>query len=169
MKFKLLFSVFALSLIIASCGGNKTKTLSLTDIPFEYQGPLFEGSNPAQYVVAVDLKSIFKEEFKEGMSADRVVLKKAEITSNDSSGFDGINALVMSLAGDNAELKMQELAVINPIPAGAKVAILNPSSEAEATDFFSEKQFYLVLDASLAKDMEKNLKLSGNFEFEIRY
>jgi hypothetical protein len=164
------FTILILGAILFfSCGGGKTKTHALKDIEFTFEGPLYEGSNPAQYVVSVDLKSIFGSEFKEGMSVDRAILKKAEIFSEDTSGFSGISALVLSLASDNAELQMQELAVINHINPDAKSAELVPSSEAEASDFFNEKQFYLVLDATLAKDIESNLKLKGNFEFELGY
>lgn len=163
----ILLSFFAI--LSMSCGGGKSKTFTLNNIEFVYEGPLYEGSNPAQVVIAVDLKSIFQDEFKDGMSVDQATLKKAEITPGDSTGFEGISALVLSLAGDNEELKMQELAVINPIQSKAQTATLSPSAEAEATGFFNEKQFYLVLDATLAKDLETNLKLIGNFEFELTY
>lgn len=169
MKTLHLSTLILFAVLFISCGGGKTKTHTLKDIEFNYEGPLFEGSNPSQYVVSVDLKSIFGSEFKEGMSVDRAVLKKAEIFSVDTSGFSGIGALVMSLASDNAELQMQELAVINPIKPDAKSAELVPSAEAEASDFFNEKQFYIVLDATLVKDLESNLKLKGNFEFELSY
>lgn len=169
MKTLHLSTLILFAVLFISCGGGKTITHTLKDIEFTYEGPLFEGSNPAQYVVSVDLKSIFGSEFKEGMSVDRAILKKAEIFSVDTSGFSGISALVLSLASDNAELQMQELAVINPIKPDAKSAELVPSAEAEASDFFNEKQFYIVLDATLAKDLESNLKLKGNFEFELSY
>lgn len=152
-----------------SCGGGKTKTHVLKNIEFAFEGPLYEGSNPAQYVVSVDLKSIFGSEFEEGMSVDRAKLKKAEIFSSDSSGFSGIGALVLSLAADNSDLQMQELAVVNPLKPDTKSVELLPSSEAESGDYFNEKQFYLVLDATLTKDSEQNIKLRGNFEFELSY
>jgi hypothetical protein len=169
MKTRYVIHLLFCAILFFSCSGGKTKMHTLKDIEFTYEGPLFEGSNPSQYVVSVDLKSIFGSEFKEGMSVDRAVLKKAEIFSVDTSGFSGIGALVMSLASDNAELQMQELAVINPIKPDAKSAELVPSAEAEASGFFNEKQFYIVLDATLAKDLESNLKLKGNFEFELSY
>jgi hypothetical protein len=158
-----------LQVAFISCGENKSKTLVLKDIEFNFEGPLFEGSNPSQYVVNVDLSEVLKEDYTEGMSIDKVLLKKAEILASDSLGFQSINAFVLSAAGDNPELKMQELAVINPLPAAVRSVQLSPSTEAEATNFFAEKQFYLVLDASLAKDREENIKLLGNFEFELHY
>jgi hypothetical protein len=163
--------VFSLvSFLMVSCGGNqKTKTYSLNDIEFVYEGPLFEGSNPAQYIAKVDLKAIFKEDFKEGMSIEKVVLKKADVIASDASMYDGISSLVLSLSADNPEIKMQELAVLNPVEKGITQAVLKPSLKADAADFFSEKQFYIVLDATLSKDIEMGLNLKGNFEFELSY
>jgi hypothetical protein len=169
MKLNTIVAICLIAFLSFSCGGGKTKTFTLNNLEFTYEGPLYEGSNPAQVVVAVDLKSIFQDEFKEGISVDHATLKKAEISPGDSTGFEGISALVLSLAGDNEDLKMQELAVINPIQAKAQSAVLSPSAEADATGFFNEKQFYLVLDATLAKDLESSIKLKGNFEFELTY
>jgi hypothetical protein len=169
INFIKLVCVCLLQVAISSCGENKSKTFVLKDIEFTFEGPLFEGSNPSQYTVSVDLAKVLKEEYSEGMSLEKVLLKKAEIHANDTLGFQHVNAFVLSAAGDNPELKMQELAVLNPLPANARSVQLIPSTEAEATNFFAEKQFYLVLDASLAKDREENIKLLGNFEFELHY
>jgi hypothetical protein len=159
-----------LSFLLLSCGGDKKdKSFILKDIEFVYEGPLYEGSNPAQYVAAIDLKSIFKEDYKEGMTIENALLKKAEVVPGELSSFGGISALVLSLSADNPEIKMQELAVLNPIDSTASKAVLKPSPKADATDFFGEKQFYVVLDATLAKDIETGLKLKGNFEFELTY
>lgn len=169
MTNKITILLVLFSLFLVSCGKKKSKLFTLKDVEFNYEAPLYEGSNPGQHIVVVDLQAIFKDEFKEGMSVNHAVLKKAEVFAADSSGFDGISSFVMSLAADNAELKMQELAVINPLVKGSSSAILIPSSSAEATDYFAEKQFYLILDVTLAKDLESNLKLKGDFEFELEY
>jgi hypothetical protein len=76
---------------------------------------------------------------------------------------------VFSLASDNPDLAMQELAVINPINAKLKSVKLKPSKEADATDFFAEKQVYVILDASFIKDVNANVSLKGTFEFEVKY
>jgi len=158
------------SILILSCRGeNKTKPFILKDIEFVYEGPLYEGSNPAQYVAAIDLKAILKDDYKEGMTIENAVLKKAEVVPGESGTFGGISALVLSLSADNPDIKMQELAVLNPVDTASSKAVLKPSPKAEAADFFGEKQFYVVLDATLAKDIEAGLKLKGNFEFELGY
>ena len=158
------------SFLMLSCGGdNKTKSFILKDVEFVYEGPLYEGSNPAQFVAVIDLKAIFKDDYKEGMTIENAILKEAEVVPSESGSFGGISALVLSLSADNPEIKMQELAVLNPVDTAASKAVLKPSPKAEAADFFGEKQFYVVLDASLAKDMEVGLKLKGSFEFELSY
>lgn len=153
-----------------ACGApENTKTFTLKDIEFKYEGPLFQGSNPSQYVAKIDLKEILGEDYKEGLQVENAVLKNATVACVDPKNFQDINALVFSLASDNPDLAMQELAVINPINAKLKSVKLKPSKEADATDFFAEKQVYVILDASFIKDVNANVSLKGTFEFEVKY
>ncbi len=158
------------SFLMLSCGGNqKNKSFVLQDVEFVYDGPLYEGSNQATFTVEIDLKAIFKDAYKDGITIEHAELKEAKIVPTDSESFAGISALVLSLASDNADIKMRELAVLNPVDTLASKAFLKPSPKADATDYFGEKQFYVVLDATLAKDMEASLKLKGDFKFELSY
>ena len=153
-----------------ACGApENTKSFTLKDIEFKYEGPLFQGSNPSQYIAKIDLKEILGEDYKEGLQVQNAVLKNATVACVDPKNFQDINALVFSLASDNPDLAMQELAVINPINAKLKSVKLKPSKEADATDFFAEKQVYVILDASFIKDVNANVSLKGTFEFEVKY
>ena len=153
-----------------ACGApENTKSFSLKDIEFKYEGPLFQGSNPAQYIAKIDLKEILGDDYKEGLQVENAVLKNATVACVDPKNFQDINALVFSLASDNPDLAMQELAVINPINAKLKSVKLKPSKEADATDFFAEKQVYVILDASFINDVNANVSLKGTFEFEVKY
>jgi hypothetical protein len=153
-----------------ACGApENTKSFSLKDIEFKYAGPLFQGSNPAQYIAKIDLKEILGDDYKEGLQVENAVLKNATVACVDPKNFQDINALVFSLASDNPDLAMQELAVINPINAKLKSVKLKPSKEADATDFFAEKQVYVILDASFINDVNANVSLKGTFEFEVKY
>jgi len=87
----------------------------------------------------------------------------------DSSNFDGVNNFVVSLASDNPELQMKELAFMNPVKAGTIDANLSVSNEVTAEDYFGEKQFYIVVDAGLSKDIEADMIFRGDFEFELSY
>ena len=158
----------ALILVLSSCGGGGEKsTFTLKDVEFSVTGPLYEGPNPAQYIVKVDLKAILGEKYKEGIKISNAVLKSANIKATDSSNFDGIGSFVMSLASDNADLQMKELAFLNPVKPGTKVASLSVSNEVAFEDYFGEKQFYLIIDAGLATDLESDLSFKGDFEFEL--
>ncbi|MFM8995977.1 MAG: hypothetical protein ACKOI1_06975, partial [Bacteroidota bacterium] len=105
----------------------------------------------------------------DGVKITHVMLKSAHIRSVDSSNFDGVNNFVVSLASDNPELQMKELAFLNPVKAGTTDANLSVSNEVTAEDYFAEKQFYIVVDAGLAKDVEADLTFKGDFEFELTY
>lgn len=146
-----------------------TKSFTLNAIQFEYAGPLFQGSNPAQYTAKIDLKEILGNDYKEGIKIKNAVLKNATIQCVDPASFQDINALVFSFASDNPALSMQELAVVNPINAKLNSVKLKPSKEANVTDYFREKQVYLILDASFLKDVNANVSLQGAFEFELKY
>jgi ABC-type molybdate transport system substrate-binding protein len=61
------------------------------------------------------------------------------------------------------------LAFLNPVKAGTTDATLSISNEVTAEDYFAEKQFYIVVDAGLAKDIEANMVFKGDFEFELTY
>lgn len=163
--------VLSLSLLLFySCStSDKKKTFKLEDIEFVYAGPIFEGSNPAQYIATIDLKAILGDDYVEGIEIDKASLKKALVKMVNPESAVDINALVLSLASDNPELQMQELAVVNPISSNKGEVSLKPSPTAEATDFFAEKTVYVILDASFVKDVDIDVVLKGTFEFELEY
>jgi hypothetical protein len=47
--------------------------------------------------------------------------------------------------------------------------VLSVSNEVTAEEYFAEKQFYLIVDASLLKDLEANMVFKGDFDFELSY
>ena len=174
---KILSNVFLTTFVLISgvaflgCNSEKNnKTVVLENIEFVLEGPLYSGSNPAQYKYEVDLKSILGKDYKEGATINSATLKNAKIESADSNtNFNKINSFVLSLASDNKDVKMQELALLNPILANSKVADLKPSAEANAKGFLKEKHFYIVLDADLKEDIEDNLKFTANLIFTVNY
>ena len=166
---KILLFVVGVWLLYACGAPENTKTFTLKDIEFKYEGPLFQGSNPSQYVAKIDLKEILGADYKEGIQIEKAVLKTATVQSIEPKNFQDINALVVSIASDNPDLSMKELAVVNPIKSAAKKVQLKPSKEADATDYFTEKQVYVILDASFVNDVNANVTLKGSFEFEVKY
>jgi hypothetical protein len=166
---KIAFILLSMVLLGACSSADQTKTFKLENIEFMYGGPLFEGSNSAQYVAKIDLKEILGADYEEGMEIDEAALKKAFVEIVKPEGCTDISSFVMSLASDNPDLAMQELAVVNPIKAyGGKIK-LKPSPSAEATDYFAEKSVYVVLDASFLKDVDVDVLVKGTFEFDLKY
>ncbi len=159
------------SFFLTACSSDKkNQTITLKNVEFTLEGPLYSGSNPAQLTYQVDLKTLMGDQFVEGASIHSASLASARIISNDSAGnLDLINSFVLSLASDNKDVKMQELALLNPVPAASKTADLKPSAEAKADDFFKEKQFYIVLDADLKEDIEANMSFKADLTFNVDY
>ena len=168
---KIIFAMLSLMAVLnMGCNSNgKKTTFTMKDVAFTLSGPLYEGSNPGQYIVQVDLKTILGDKYHDGVKITGASLKNATIKASDSSNFDGISSFVLSIASDNADLKMKELAVLNPVPAGSKQVTLKPAEEISADDYFGEKQFYVIVDATLSKDRDADLSFLGDFEFELQY
>lgn len=177
MKKKIFFYLLAISALVVLFifvlkllnAPKNTKNFTLESMQFEYVGPLFQGSNPAQFVAKIDLKEILGSDYKKGVKIKKATLKNAKVSCVDPSNFKAINALVLSFASDNPDLAMQELAVLNPVKSTLNSVRLKPSKEADATGFFAEKQVYVILDASFVEDVNANVSLKGSFEFELKY
>lgn len=162
------YIVFTLAAFMAfvqfSCSPNTEQaTYKLENITFDFEGPLFEGPNMGQYTVKVNLP-----EQLDGVEASQVhqaSLKSAAISAGEGTDFGLISSLVLQLASEDAE--MVQAGVLNPIPEGSTEASLQPSTEAELTDFFKGESFILVLDAGLNEDLFENMQLKGTFEFNL--
>jgi len=161
----------AITLFFGGCKSEeKNQSIALNNIEFSLEGPLYSGSNPAQYTFKVDLKTLLGENYKEGATIKSASLKSAKIRSLDSAtSMENINSFVLSFASDSKEIKMKELALLNPVPAGSKSADLKPSATATAEEFFGETQFYIVLDADLKNDVEANLAFAADLVFDVNY
>lgn len=158
-----------LMLLMNGCQSESETQTGTTECAFEWAGPLYEGSNPAQVLIKVDLAGLLGNPVPEGMKITKVQLKSAELSGDSISDLTGIGSLVLSIASDDPSLPMKELAVLNPVSAASGKAILQPSPEAELSDFFSLKSFYLVVDAGSNADRDQNLRLNGRFQWEIQY
>ena len=153
-----------MAIVHLSCSPNTEQaTYKLENINFDFEGPLFEGPNTGQYTVKVNLSDQL-----DGIEAKQIhnaTLKSAVITAGEGTDFGLVSSLVLQLASDDAE--MASAGVLNPVPEGTEEASLQPSSEAELTDFFKGESFILVLDAGLTEDLYDNMQLKGTFEFNL--
>ena len=147
----------------------QTTTVTLDALNFEWSAPLMEGSNPAQVTVSVNPQELLGDLWKEGMKIQKVVLKKAEISAENNADFTDIQSLVLSLASNNPQLHMQEIASASPVQPAYNKASLTPATQSKIDEFFGEKEFYMVLDASLKGDRDQDLRLTGQFTLEITF
>ena len=147
----------------------QTTTVTLDALSFEWSAPLMEGSNPAQVTVSVNPQELLGDLWKEGMKIQKVVLKKAEISAENNADFTDIQSLVLSLASNNPQLHMQEIASASPVQPAYNKASLTPATQSKIDEFFGEKEFYMVLDASLKGDRDQDLRLTGQFTLEITF
>lgn len=157
-KINLLF-LFSIFLILLSCK-TETKNYTLQNIEFTVEGPLFEGSNSAQYEVEVDVNKI--------QSADKINEAKfisCQLFATDSSDFSNVSGFVLQLTGENSD--MTEIALLNQVNGGSYVQ-LKPSSDKDISNFFKQNKFILLMDTYLKKDQEKNLKFKANIVFEVK-
>jgi hypothetical protein len=164
MKQALYLLAFA-ALMLASCGKEAKKNYVIQKVKLQAEGPLFDGSNTLQASYPLDLTAL-----EPGLTADKVKhvkLISAEVLTTDSLGFDGIRS--MSFTVTAADAKMQQLAVLNPMPKGISIAKLAPSTEADVKDLFKQNELILIVDVDLEGDLDGNLEYEGNFVFEVLY
>lgn len=173
LKTKILTIALGLSLsLFISCNkGSKVKTAELSDIVFEFEGPLFEGTNTAQYLYKVNLKELLNENISERNAIKSARLKSATVSMEDCEdcyGFETIKSLVLSVVSDG-EIPMKEIALLNPVNAKNNTQTLNLSEESEIGDFFNSDKIYLILDADMTEEIDDNISMKGNFKIELRY
>lgn len=169
MKLKLFIIAFASITFFSACNSSNQDTEIVVIDTFQFEGPLYEGSNPSQLVYPVDLKALLGEKFHEGMKITDATLTSATISAIDSGNLSDISSMVLSVASDNPELKMLSLGVVNPVKPNSNSAEIKPSTEANAGKYFREKQYYIVLDVGLNKDIEENISLKGEIKFKLKH
>jgi hypothetical protein len=182
MRKILLWSAVLPLLFISACGkGSKSQIVTLNDLEFSFEGPLYEGPNTAQYAWKVNLKELLKDQYQEGMKIKGAKILAAEVketecvsdsNSEESAGcygFEQIKSLVLSFASNNKAISMQESALLNPIDATKKSQTLNVSGEADLTAFLNESDVYIVLDADISEDIDDNFALRTNITLELSF
>ena len=151
--------------VLSSCQEDLKKVYVMKDIQLMAEGPLFDGPNTLQANYTIDLNQI--EEGLDLAKIKSVKLKKAEVSTEDSLGFDNVRNFVLQLTSSDAQ--MEKIAVLNPVEKGAQKVNLSASEECDLLDNFQQREIIIILDADIVGDMESNLSYKGNFEFEITY
>jgi len=151
--------------VLSSCQEDLKKVYVMKDIQLMAEGPLFDGPNTLQANYTIDLNQI--EEGLDPAKIKSVKLKKAEVSTEDSLGFDNVRNFVLQLT--SSDTQMEKIAVLNPVEKGAQKVNLSASEECDLLDNFQQREIIIILDADIVGDMESNLSYKGNFEFEITY
>jgi hypothetical protein len=101
LKMKPIALLLAISALFASCGSDQTLTYTLKDVAFTAEGPLFEGPNTMQYELTNALSDSLKSAGFTIEQLEKVQLKSASFSTNDSLGFGAFNSIALQLAAEN--------------------------------------------------------------------
>lgn len=147
-----------LSIGLWSCSGSGDhQDYTLNDVSFTVAGPVFEGSETAQYEVQLD------EALMGHVNA--ATLKSVHIHSDDSAGLSSLGSVAFSMVGNEAD--MTGMAVLNPVPAGSNEADLQVSKEADPSVYFKEGKFFLVMELGINQDLDQDVTFKGDFVFDL--
>jgi hypothetical protein len=156
---KLIWSAaLLLSVGLWSCSGSGNhQDYTLNDVSFTVSGPVFEGSETAQFEVQLDEALLGH--------VNAATLKSVHIHSDDSAGLSSLGSVAFSMVGNEAD--MTGMAVLNPVPAGSNEADLKVSTEADASVYFKEGKFFLVMELGINQDLDQDVAFKGDFVFDL--
>jgi len=160
------FSIASSLILMMSCGKVNTHPYSDVSVELFAEGPLFEGANFATGEYEVDLSAFLDEHNATLKDIQSVRLIGASLQMVDSLNFDIVSEITLSLASDQAD--MQKVGVLNPVPAGQQLVALQIAQDQEKIkSFFMEPSMTIVADFNLTQDTMIDLRMRGNFDFEI--
>lgn len=139
------------------------KPYEINDIILVAEGPLFEGSNTLQATTSIDLSKLSNSTRAENVHGGRI--SKIVLSSNDSTGFDMLNNIIVQVVSDKAG--MVQIGVLNPIEKGKSEIILNVAKDADLTDIFKQSDITIVADADLIGDRDSNLEIKAQLLFDV--
>ena len=155
------------ALLLAACSGpEEVRELRSETMSIVLEAPLFEGPNPGQYEWVFDLSESLQLE--ESREVKRARVTQAVLTPGDSLGFQKMRSFVLSLASDDPEVRMQEVAFVNPVDASLASIAMDVAEEADVAAHVAEGKAYVVLDVDLAEDeWELNRTLNLDVTLEL--
>lgn len=165
---KRLFIYFSAMLLLWACGsGTKTSSYTIQNATFESAGPYFEGANTFTFSHTVD-PALLSDSLGFSLEKIRSVrLKSVNIKPAEGQSLQGYRSFALAFMGNTSE--SISAAVLNPLPENSATASLGVSAETDASAFFKEGTFYLVLDTDFKTDVEENIRFLGDLVFEITY
>ncbi|GEM_PF-833210 len=155
--------------LLQSCASTQSEETSI-EVSLTSDGPYFAGANSFMNDFSVDLSALVSSKALQVEDIASVKLSKAsiELPDGEELSFDQFNSASLQLVSDDAP--MTSFAIVNPIPEGASGAIdMVVSESAEATDFFKQQSFTILLDLDFKEDdyrdqMSVTTRLTFNVE-----
>ncbi len=139
--------------------------ITVSNINFEFEAPIYAGPNSATAELSIDLS----KDIGDGFEINDVKLKSASIVT-DSTTVTAENLQTITLQIGSATQLLISVAVLNPTIPTSLSQKLTTSNYKNLTSYLLDKSFFLVLDPDFINDSEEtSLRLEGNFEFEIHY
>lgn len=170
MRLFLTFTILLSTILLASsCGNISTLEYKTAPVILTAEGPLFEGSNTAQGTVAgADLQAFLGKSGFNGASIKSARLVSAQIfAESDTMNLDNISGITLQLAAPNVD--MQQLAVLNPLPAGTgKVSLRVAAEQEKVSSLLQQPDLTCVADINLRQDFEGSLVLKCLLTFELK-
>jgi hypothetical protein len=151
---------------LLSCGTTSEYTLVINDVSMTAEGPLFEGVNTATGSWTVDISEFLNEHNASLDDIKSARLLNAALVMEDSINFDILSEVTFLMAGDNTE--MRKVALLNPVPFGqTSIALSIAEEQKQVAAFFKESAITFVADVNIIQDTFIDLKMKGNFTFEL--
>jgi hypothetical protein len=165
---KILVVLVCSMFLMQACNKSNTSVLKIDSIPVSAEGPYFVGPNTFQGEIQNQLEAFAKEN---GITVDQ--LKSAKLTQfslrvSDSLNFDKMSSIKMQMVSEQTD--MIEAASANSIEKG-KLSINFAVSNAENDylELLKQNMFTLVVDANMKEDIDNDIAMLANLEFEIKY
>lgn len=158
MMHKLLLVFFVLALSVACAPTEKKKIATgMLDLVEEYP---MEGSNTLTAVWTFNSDEVDADKIKSA----RVLGAKLICVHPETS--DLFEEITLSLAASGAD--MQKVGVLNPVPNGQNTLNLGVAdAQKHIAKLLQQKEITLVFDMNLSRDLEQELHLQAELEFEI--
>lgn len=170
MKTIRLLSFLVIVLLTISCSGPKeSKVDKIETIKLSASGPLFEGSNTFQAEFSDALDNFLKTNNIPLDDLSKIQVSSCKVSvAGEPQNFDNFSSINIQLFSDN--YPMQNVALINPIPAGKSELNLQVAEiQEDILGIFKDQSIYIVGDAILKADYDNDLSFNCDIEIEVTY
>jgi hypothetical protein len=157
----------AIALCHWGCGEPETLVFESGPIPLTATAPLFEGSNTAQAAWSPGLEAFLQQHgaVPDDVRSARVVA--AHLSGDSLAGLQGIRSASLMVASDARA--MQQLAVLNPLPAGQQQVDLTIATDQQGlAGHLRQSTVTLLTDLDLSADSDSDRHVIGSLAIELQ-